>query len=86
MIKMANKFPKLRFEHSADCERQGFPKNAGSYFATSTRRKYISASSRATSSMTAARLRAAKADPPVLRNINAFTLGAKLAIRKPRRR
>jgi len=37
MIKLANKYPKLRFEHCGGLWSEKDPKNAGSYLATSTR-------------------------------------------------
>src|SRR5258708_33100139 len=42
MIKMANKFPKLRFEHCGGLWSDKDPKNAGSYFGYIDEAQYIS--------------------------------------------
>lgn len=80
MIKMANKFPKLRFEHCGGLWSEKDPKNAGSYFGYIDEAQYISGivAGHSTKSGKLGFV-AAKPIPQVLRNINAFTLGAKLA-------
>ena len=80
MIKMATKFPKLRFEHCGGLWTDKDPKNAGSYFGYIDEAQYISGIVAGYSTKTnKLGFVAAKPIPQVLRNINAFTLGAKLA-------
>src|ERR1700687_994795 len=80
MIKMANKFPKLHFEHCGGLWTEKDPKNAGSYFGYIDEAQYISGIVAGSMSKTGKLgFVAAKPIPQVLRNINAFTLGAKLA-------
>src|SRR6202142_1711067 len=80
MIKMANKFPKLHFEHCGGLWTDKDPKNAGSYFGYIDEAQYISGIVAGHSTKTGKLgFVAAKPIPQVLRNINAFTLGAKLA-------
>ncbi len=78
MLKMAEKYPKVRFAHcgglwSADKH----PKNTGSYFGYIDECQFLNgiAAGHATKSRKIGFI-AAKAIPQVLRNINAFTLGA----------
>ena len=78
MIKMANKFPKLRFEHCGGLWADKDPKNAGSYFGYIDEMQYISGIVAAHTSKTGKLgFVAAKPIPQVLRNINSFTLGAR---------
>ncbi len=80
MIKMATKFPKLRFEHCGGLWSDKDPKNAGSYFGYIDEAQYISGIVAGYSTKSSKLgFVAAKPIPQVLRNINAFTLGAKLA-------
>ena len=80
MIKMAQKFPKLRFEHCGGLWSDKDPKNAGSYFGYIDEAQYISGIVAGYSTKSGKLgFVAAKPIPQVLRNINAFTLGAKLA-------
>ena len=80
MIKMANKFPKLRFEHCGGLWSDKDPKNAGSYFGYIDEAQYISGIVAGYSTKSGKLgFVAAKPIPQVLRNINAFTLGARLA-------
>ena len=80
MIKMAKKFPKLRFEHCGGLWSEKDPTNAGSYFGYIDEAQYISGIVAGyTSKSGKLGFVAAKPIPQVLRNINAFTLGAKLA-------
>src|SRR6201994_1063337 len=78
MIKMAKKFPKLRFEHCGGLWTDKDPKNAGSYFGYIDEAEYISGivAGHMTKSNKLGFV-AAKPIPQVLRNINAFELGAK---------
>jgi simple sugar transport system substrate-binding protein len=77
---MANKFPKLRFEHCGGLWSDKDPKNAGSYFGYIDEAQYISGIVAGYSTKSGKLgFVAAKPIPQVLRNINAFTLGAKLA-------
>jgi basic membrane protein A and related proteins len=80
MLKEAAKFPKLRFEHCGGLWSEKDPKNAGSYFGYIDEAQHVSgivAGSMSKSGKLG--FVAAKPIPQVLRNINAFTLGAKLA-------
>jgi simple sugar transport system substrate-binding protein len=80
MVKMANKFPKLRFEHCGGLWSDKDPKNAGSYFGYIDEAQYISGIVAGYSTKSGKLgFVAAKPIPQVLRNINAFTLGARLA-------
>ncbi len=80
MIKMATKYPKLRFEHCGGLWTDKDPKNAGSYFGYIDEAQYISGIVAGYSTKTGKLgFVAAKPIPQVLRNINAFTLGARLA-------
>src|SRR5438128_2698188 len=80
MIKMANKFPKFRFEHCGGLWSDKDPKNAGSYFGYIDEAQYISGIVAGYSSKSGKLgFVAAKPIPQVLRNINAFALGAKHA-------
>src|SRR6201999_809762 len=80
MLKMAAKYPKNRFEHCGGLWSEKDPKNAGSYFGYIDEAQYISGilAGHATKSAKLGFV-AAKPIPQVLRNINAFTLGTKLA-------
>jgi simple sugar transport system substrate-binding protein len=80
MIKMATKYPKLRFEHCGGLWTPKDPKNAGSYFGYIDEAQYV-AGIVAGYSTKSGKLGfvAAKPIPQVLRNINAFIMGAKLA-------
>ena len=80
MIKMAKKYPKVRFEHCGGLWTDKDPKNAGSYFGYIDEAQYIAGIVAGYTSKTGKLgFVAAKPIPQVLRNINAFTLGAKLA-------
>jgi simple sugar transport system substrate-binding protein len=80
MIKIANKYPKLRFAHCGGLWSEKDPKNAGSYFGYIDEAQFISGivAGHSTKSGKLGFV-AAKPIPQVLRNINAFTLGARLA-------
>jgi len=77
MIKMALKYPKLRFEHCGGLWTDKDPKNAGSYFGYIDEAQHV-AGIVAGSMSKSGKLGfvAAKPIPQVLRNINAYTLGA----------
>src|SRR5207237_1293830 len=78
MVKMANKFPKLHFEHCGGLWSDKDPKNAGSYFGYIDEAQYISGIVAGyTSKSGKLGFIAAKPIPQVLRNINAFALGAR---------
>jgi basic membrane protein A and related proteins len=80
VLKIAAKYPKIHFEHCGGLWTDKDPKNAGSYFGYIDEAQYISGIV-AGYSPKRGKLGfvAAKPIPQVLRNINAFTLGAKLA-------
>src|SRR6202521_2487078 len=78
MIKMAEKYPKVRFAHCGGMWTEGkHPKNAGSYFGYIDECQYLNGvvAGHTTKSKKLGFI-AAKPIPQVLRNINAFTLGA----------
>jgi simple sugar transport system substrate-binding protein len=80
MVKMAAKYPKLRFEHCGGLWTDKDPKNAGSYFGYIDEAQHVSGIIAGyTSKSGKLGFVAAKPIPQVLRNINAFTLGARLA-------
>ena len=80
VIKMANKYPKLRFQHCGGLWTDKDPKNAGSYFGYIDEAQHVSGIVAGYSTKSGKLgFVAAKPIPQVLRNINAFTLGAKLA-------
>lgn len=79
-LKLAVKYPKIRFEHAGGLWTEKDPKNIGSYFGYIDEAQYV-AGIVAGYSTKSGKLGfvAAKPIPQVLRNINAFTLGARLA-------
>ena len=80
MIRMASKYPKLRFEHCGGLWTDKDPKNAGSYFGYIDEAQHVSGIVAGYTTKTGKLgFVAAKPIPQVLRNINAFTMGAKLA-------
>src|ERR1700735_215985 len=80
MVKMANKYPKIHFEHCGGLWTDKDPKNAGSYFGYIDEAQYVAGIVAGYTSKTGKPgFVAAKPIPQVLRNINAFTLGARLA-------
>ena len=77
-IKMAEKYPNVRFAHCGGLWTEGkHPKNAGSYFGYIDECQYLNGvvAGHTTKSKKLGFI-AAKPIPQVLRNINAFTLGA----------
>jgi simple sugar transport system substrate-binding protein len=80
MLKIAGKYPKLRFEHCGGLWTEKDPKNAGSYFGYIDEAQHVAGIVAGHSSKSGKLgFVAAKPIPQVLRNINAFTLGARLA-------
>jgi simple sugar transport system substrate-binding protein len=79
MIRMAEKYPKVRFAHCGGLWTDGkHPKNTGSYFGYIDECQFLSGIVAAhVSKGKKLGFIAAKPIPQVLRNINAFTLGAK---------
>jgi simple sugar transport system substrate-binding protein len=79
LLKMAEKYPKVRFAHCGGLWTAGkHPKNAGSYFGYIDECQYLNgvAAGHASKSKKLGFI-AAKPIPQVLRNINAFALGAR---------
>jgi basic membrane protein A len=78
MIKMAEKYPKVRFAHCGGMWTEGkHPKNAGSYFGYIDECQYLNGviAGHVSKSKKLGFI-AAKPIPQVLRNLNAYTLGA----------
>ena len=79
ILKLAEKYPKVRFAHCGGMWTEGkHPKNAGSYFGYIDECQYLNGvvAGHASKSKKLGFI-AAKPIPQVLRNINAFTLGAR---------
>ena len=79
MLKVADKYPKLRFAHCGGMWTEGkHPKNTGSFFGYIDECQYLAGvvAAHATKSKKLGFI-AAKPIPQVLRNINAFTMGAR---------
>ncbi|HUC68197.1 MAG TPA: BMP family ABC transporter substrate-binding protein [Stellaceae bacterium] len=80
VLKMAVKYPKVRFEHCGGLWTPKDPKNVGSYFGYIDEAQHVSGVIAGHMSKSGKLgFVAAKPIPQVLRNINAFTMGAKLA-------
>src|ERR1700741_4698278 len=79
ILKMAEKYPKVRFAHCGGLWTEGkHPKNVGSYFGYIDECEYLDGVVAGhTSNTKKLGFIAAKPIPQVLRNINAFTLGAR---------
>ena len=79
MLKMAEKYPKVRFAHCGGMWTEGkHPKNASSYFGYIDECQYLAGVVAGYTSKTKKLgFIAAKPIPQVLRNINAFTMGAR---------
>src|SRR5882762_9321184 len=79
MLKMAQKYPEVRFAHCGGLWTEGkHPKNTGSYFGYIDECQYLNGIVAGhTSKSKKLGFIAAKPIPQVLRNINAFTLGAR---------
>src|SRR5262245_12467698 len=79
VLKLAQKYPKIRFEHAGGLWTDKNPKNVGSYFGYIDECQHLSGIVAGYTSKTGKLgFVAAKPIPQVLRNINAFTLGARL--------
>ncbi len=80
VLKLAGKYPKVRFEHAGGLWTEKDPKNVGSYFGYIDEAQHVAGIVAGHSTKTGKLgFVAAKPIPQVLRNINAFLLGAKLA-------
>ena len=80
IIKLAKKYPKIRFEHCGGLWTDKDPGNAGSYFGYIDEAQHVAGIVAGHSTKTGKLgFVAAKPIPQVLRNINAFLLGAKIA-------
>ena len=80
VLKEAAKYPKIRFEHAGGLWTDKDPKNAASYFGYIDEAQHVAGIVAGHSTKTGKLgFVAAKPIPQVLRNINAFTLGAKMA-------
>src|SRR3954471_2331236 len=80
MVKLAKKYPKIKFEHCGGLWADTDPKNAGSYFGYIDEAQHVSGIVAGYSTKSGKLgFVAAKPIPQVLRNINAFALGARLA-------
>jgi basic membrane protein A and related proteins len=80
VVKVASKYPKVRFEHCGGLWTDKDPKNAASYFGYIDEAVYVSGIVAGQMTKTGKLgFVAAKPIPQVLRNINAFIMGAKLA-------
>jgi basic membrane protein A and related proteins len=79
MLKMAEKYPKVRFAHCGGLWTEGkHPKNTGSYFGYIDECQYLNGIvAGATTKSKKIGFIAAKPIPQVLRNLNAFLLGAR---------
>jgi simple sugar transport system substrate-binding protein len=79
ILRLAEKYPKVRFAHCGGLWTEGkHPKNAGSYFGYIDECQYLNGVAAGHTSKTKKLgFIAAKPIPQVLRNINAFTLGAR---------
>ncbi len=79
-LKLAGKYPKARFEHAGGLWTEKDPKNVGSYFGYIDEAQHIAGIVAGHMTKTGKLgFVAAKPIPQVMRNINAFILGAKLA-------
>jgi len=79
ILKLADKYPQVTFLHCGGLYQEGkHPKNVGSYFGYIDEAEYVSGVTAGLTSKTGKLgFIAAKPIPQVLRNINAFTLGAR---------
>src|SRR5882724_978120 len=79
-LKLAKKYPKVRFEHAGGLWTDKDPKNVGSYFGYIDEAQYVAGIVAGHMTKTGKLgFVAAKPIPQVLRNVNAFILGARLA-------
>ncbi len=82
-LKLADKYPKVRFEHAGGLWTDKDPKNVGSYFGYIDEAQHIAGIvAGATTKTGKLGFVAAKPIPQVLRNVNAFMLGARSPTRR----
>ena len=80
VLKIAKKYPKVRFEHAGGLWTEKDPTNVGSYFGYIDEAQHVAGIVAGASTKTGKLgFVAAKPIPQLLRNVNAFILGAKLA-------
>src|SRR6202047_4166764 len=80
ILKLAGKYPKVRFEHAGGLWTEKDPTNVGSYFGYIDEAQHVAGIVAGASTKTGKLgFVAAKPIPQLLRNVNAFILGAKLA-------
>jgi basic membrane protein A len=80
VLKIAAKYPKVRFEHAGGLWTEKDPKNAASYFGYIDEAQHVAGVVSGSASKTGKLgFVAAKPIPQVLRNINAYLLGARIA-------
>jgi basic membrane protein A len=80
VLKVAGKYPKVKFEHAGGLWTEKDPKNVGSYFGYIDEAQHVAGIVAGASTKTGKLgFVAAKPIPQLLRNVNAFILGAKLA-------
>src|SRR6516165_6558998 len=80
VLKVASKYPKVKFEHAGGLWTEKDPKNVGSYFGYIDEAQHVAGIVAGASTKTGKLgFVAAKPIPQLLRNVNAFMLGAKLA-------
>ncbi|HEY9738456.1 MAG TPA: BMP family ABC transporter substrate-binding protein [Trichocoleus sp.] len=78
ILELAEEFPDVQFFHAGGLYQDGMPNNVGSYFGYIDEAQYVAGVVAGSTSKTGKLgFVAAKPIPQVLRNINAFTLGAK---------
>lgn len=78
ILELATEFPEVQFFHAGGLYQDGMPNNVGSYFGYIDEAQYVAGIvAGSTSKSGQLGFVAAKPIPQVLRNINAFTLGAK---------
>ena len=79
-LKLARKYPKVRFEHAGGLWTDKDPKNVGSYFGYIDEAQHVAGIvAGATTKTGKLGFVAAKPIPQLLRNVNSFILGARLA-------
>lgn len=79
-LKLGAKYPKVRFEHAGGLWTEKDPKNVGSYFGYIDEAQYVAGIVAGYSTKTGKLgFVAAKPIPQLLRNVNSFILGARLA-------
>jgi len=80
VLRLAGKYPKVKFEHAGGLWTEKDPKNVGSYFGYIDEAQHVAGIVAGASTKTGKLgFVAAKPIPQLLRNVNAFMLGAKLA-------